>query len=241
MKSLKNYDGNFEIFERKNKFKNHKQNYKKEKTLCGDYFIDISDYRDDENSINKNFINLCKEEKFIRIDQNISIEEDDLIDTFKEEDESENKNNMYMMASYDKYSNDSNYSKENEDPNILILTKEKYINMNEIEKENKQNNKNIIYNDINEDKDMSRETSKYEIESDFESEKKYYELRKEVVTRINSLNNEEIIDLLVYLENIRPQAIQELPNDSIYINVEQFNDDTFYKVLDYLTSVYIID
>ena len=46
MKSLKNYDGNFEIFERKNKFKNHKQNYKKEKTLCGDYFIDISDYRD---------------------------------------------------------------------------------------------------------------------------------------------------------------------------------------------------
>ena len=87
MKSLKNYDGNFEIFERKNKFKNLKQNYKKEKTLCGDYFIDISDYRDDENSINKNFINLCKEEKFIRIDQNISLEEDDLIDTCKEEED----------------------------------------------------------------------------------------------------------------------------------------------------------
>lgn len=236
MKSLKNYEKNyFEIFDKKNKFKQHKQKYVKNKKLYKDLFIDISDIRDDEISLNKNYKNLCKEEKFITIEENISIEEDDLIETCKEEDESENKNNMFMLLSIDKYTNDSSNFKENEDPNTLYLNDEKDNKINVKESKNKK----IIYFNTQEDKDMSIESSS-ENESDLERENKYYLLRKEIITRINNLNNEEIIDLMVYIENIRPQAIEELSNDAMYINIEQFNDDTFIKVFDYLTNVNII-
>jgi len=236
MKSLKNYEKNyFEIFDKKNKFKQHKQKYVKNKKLYKDLFIDISDIRDDEISLNKNYKNLCKEEKFITIEENISIEEDDLIETCKEEDESENKNNMFMLLSIDKYTNDSSNFKENEDPNTLYLNDEKDNKINVKESKNKK----IIYFNTQEDKDMSIESSS-ENESDLERENKYYLLRKEIITRINNLNNEEIIDLMVFIENIRPQAIEELSNDAMYINIEQFNDDTFIKVFDYLTNVNII-
>ena len=244
MRTLKNYEVNSEIFVRKSKFKNHKQNYKKDKTLFKDYFIDISDIREDEISINKNYKNLYKEEKFISLEENISIDEDDLADTSKEEHE--NKNNIFKMVSYDKLFDNTNFGKENMDPNTLLLPKEKYIKMNELEKEKdieikKENNK-IIYNkNINEENDMEIESDSSQIELDLEEEKKYFELRKEVITRINYLNNEEIIDLLVFLENIRTQAVQELENDAIFINIEQFNDDTFSKVFDFLTNVYITD
>ena len=244
MRTLKNYEGNSEIFERKSKFKNHKQNYKKDKTLFKDYFIDISDIREDEISINKNYKNLYKEEKFISLEENISIDEDDLADTSKEEHE--NKNNIFKMVSYDKLFDDTNYGKENMDPNTLQLPKEKYIKMNEIERQKeieiKKENNEIIYNkNINEISNMEIESDSSQNELDLENEKKYFELRKEVITRINYLNNEEIIDLLVFLENIRPQAVQELENDAIFINIEQFNDDTFSKVFDFLTNVYITD
>ena len=131
------------------------------------------------------------------------------------------------------------------DPNILQLPKEKYVNMiyleNEEEDDTKKEESIKINTDINEEIEMEIETDSYQNDVDLENEKKYFELRKEVITRINFLNNEEIIDLLVFLENIRPQAVQELENDAIFINIEQFNDDTFSKVFDFLTNVYITD
>ena len=140
-----------------------------------------------------------------------------------------------MLLSIDKYTNDSSNFKENEDPNTLYLNDEKDNKINVKESKNKK----IIYFNTQEDKDMSIESSS-ENESDLERENKYYLLRKEIITRINNLNNEEIIDLMVFIENIRPQAIEELSNDAMYINIEQFNDDTFIKVFDYLTNVNII-
>lgn len=222
MKSLKNYEKNFEILGTKKKFRNYKQNYLRKKTLRKDYFIDISDIKDNEISLNKNYKNLIKEEKFITIEEQISLEE--------EEEGNENNNNMYMILSYNKYSNDLNDEKENKEPNILQLQKEK-------EKESKK----ILHLNIQEDKDTSLNSNNLEIEYDLEQEKKIFELRKEVINIINNLSDEEVVDLLVFLENIRPQAIEELPNDTIYINIEQFNDDTFIKVFDYLTDVNIID
>ena len=221
MKSLKNYEKNFEILGTKKKFRNYKQNYLRKKTLRKDYFIDISDIKDNEISLNKNYKNLIKEEKFITIEEQISLEE---------EEGNENNNNMYMILSYNKYSNDLNDEKENKEPNILQLQKEK-------EKESKK----ILHLNIQEDKDTSLNSNNLEIEYDLEQEKKIFELRKEVINIINNLSDEEVVDLLVFLENIRPQAIEELPNDTIYINIEQFNDDTFIKVFDYLTDVNIID
>ena len=221
MKSLKNYEKNFEILGTKKKFRNYKQNYLRKKTLRKDYFIDISDIKDNEISLNKNYKNLIKEEKFITIEEQISLEE---------EEGNENNNNMYMILSYNKCSNDLNDEKENKEPNILQLQKEK-------EKESKK----ILHLNIQEDKDTSLNSNNLEIEYDLEQEKKIFELRKEVINIINNLSDEEVVDLLVFLENIRPQAIEELPNDTIYINIEQFNDDTFLKVFDYLTDVNIID
>jgi hypothetical protein len=221
MKSLKNYEKNFEILGTKKKFRNYKQNYLRKKTLRKDYFIDISDIKDNEISLNKNYKNLIKEEKFITIEEQISLEE---------EEGNENNNNMYMILSYNKCSNDLNDEKENKEPNILQLQKEK-------EKESKK----ILHLNIQEDKDTSLNSNNLEIEYDLEQEKKIFELRKEVINIINNLSDEEVVDLLVFLENIRPQAIEELPNDTIYINIEQFNDDTFIKVFDYLTDVNIID
>ena len=237
MKSLKNYEENFHFFERKNKFRKQKQNYLKNKNLCKDLFIDIPDIRDDEISINKKYKKLYKEEKFITLEENISIEEDDLIDTCKEEEESESKNNMYVIISPDQFFQDSNLFKENKDPNILILSNEKNIKENKNEKENNK----ILYLNLKEDQYMNMEENKSGKELNLESEKKYSQLRKEVITKINYLNNEEIIDLMVFLENIRPQAIEELSNDAMYINVEQFNDDTFQKVFEYLNNINIID
>lgn len=237
MKSLKNYEENFHFFERKNKFRKQKQNYLKNKNLCKDLFIDIPDIRDDEISINKKYKKLYKEEKFITLEENISIEEDDLIDTCKEEEESESKNNMYVIISPDQFFQDSNLFKENKDPNILILSNEKNIKENKNEKENNK----ILYLNLKEDQYMNIEENISDKELNLESEKKYSQLRKEVITKINYLNNEEIIDLMVFLENIRPQAIEELSNDAMYINVEQFNDDTFQKVFEYLNNINIID
>ena len=221
MKSLKNYEKNFEILGTKKKFRNYKQNYLRKKTLRKDYSIDISDIKDNEISLNKNYKNLIKEEKFITIEEQISLEE---------EEGNENNNNMYMILSYNKCSNDLNDEKENKEPNILQLQKEK-------EKESKK----ILHLNIQEDKDTSLNSNNLEIEYDLEQEKIIFELRKEVINIINNLSDEEVVDLLVFLENIRPQAIEELPNDTIYINIEQFNDDTFLKVFDYLTDVNIID
>ena len=221
MKSLKNYEKNFEILGTKKKFRNYKQNYLRKKTLRKDYFIDISDIKDNEISLNKNYKNLIKEEKFITIEEQISLEE---------EEGNENNNNMYMILSYNKCSNDLNDEKENKEPNILQLQKEK-----------EKGSKKILYLNIQEDKDTSLNSNNLEIEYDLEQEKKIFELRKEVINIINNLSDEEVVDLLVFLENIRPQAIEELPNDTIYINIEQFNDDTFIKVFDYLTDVNIID
>ena len=229
MKSLKDFEKNFEILGKKKKFKNYKQNYLKKKGLRKDNFIDLSDIKDNEFSINKNYKNLYKEEKFITIEEEISLEEDDLIDTCKEEEDgSENKNNMYFILSYDKYSNDLNNEKENKEPNILQKQKEK-------------ENKKILYFNIQEDKDISLNLNNIEIDYDFEKEKKNFELRKEIIEIIKNLSDEELVDLLVFLENIRPQAVEEFPNDTIYINVEQFNDDTYIKVFDYLSDVNIID
>ena len=45
-----------------------------------------------------------------------------------------------------------------------------------------------------------------------------------------------MIDLLVYIENIRPQAIRILENDTIYVDMEAFNEDTFHKVFDYIKN-----
>ena len=56
----------------------------------------------------------------------------------------------------------------------------------------------------------------------------------DIAKYFDRLTDNNMIELLVYIENIRPQSIKELENDTIYINMELFNDDTFNKVLDFV-------
>ena len=71
------------------------------------------------------------------------------------------------------------------------------------------------------------------------SNKKYdknYALRNDIAKYFDKLSDNNMIELLVFIENIRPQSIKELANDTIYINMELFNDDTFSKVLEFVKT-----
>ena len=62
------------------------------------------------------------------------------------------------------------------------------------------------------------------------------DLRIEIAKNFDNLTDSNMIDLLVYIENIRPQAIRILENDTIYVDMEAFNEDTFHKVFDYIKN-----
>ena len=61
-------------------------------------------------------------------------------------------------------------------------------------------------------------------------------LEDDTLIILDNLTDSNMIDLLVYLENIRPQAIRILENDTIYIDMEAFNEDTFNKVMDFIKN-----
>ena len=65
---------------------------------------------------------------------------------------------------------------------------------------------------------------------------KSLDLRIEIARNFDALTDSNMIDLLVYIENIRPQAIRILENDTIYIDMEAFNEDTFNRVFDYIKN-----
>ena len=65
---------------------------------------------------------------------------------------------------------------------------------------------------------------------------KNLDMRIEIAKNLDNLTDSNMIDLLVYLENIRPQAIRILENDTIYIDMEAFNEDTFNKVMDFIKN-----
>ena len=65
---------------------------------------------------------------------------------------------------------------------------------------------------------------------------KSLDLRIEIARNFDALTDSNMIDLLVYIENIRPQSIRILENDTIYIDMEAFNEDTFNKVFTFIKS-----
>ena len=66
---------------------------------------------------------------------------------------------------------------------------------------------------------------------------KSLDLRIEIARYFDNLTDSNFIDLLVYIENIRPQSIRILENDTIYIDMEAFNEDTFNKVFSYIKNI----
>ena len=60
------------------------------------------------------------------------------------------------------------------------------------------------------------------------------QLRLEIAKYFDNLSDSNMVELLVYIENIRPQSIRILENDTIYINMEEFNEETFNKVFEFV-------
>ena len=144
------------------------------------------------------------------------------------------KNEISMNQNTNNYNNNSN----NNDNNVAINNNDIEINsdinnINNIEIVQKSNNASMD-NSINEIKMINENNAVKVVDKGYD---KSLELRIEIAKNFDNLTDSNMIDLLVYIENIRPQAIRILENDTIYIDMEAFNDDTFNKVLDYIKNV----
>ena len=101
-------------------------------------------------------------------------------------------------------------------------------------------NMEFIKNNINKNLyDIYYNKERYEKKKDNNLNKKNeneknYKLRNEIAKYFDKLSDNNMIELLVFIENIRPQSIKELANDTIYINMELFNEDTFSQVLEFV-------
>ena len=130
-----------------------------------------------------------------------------------------------QMAKYD-----FNYNSEN----VYDFNSKKDVNKKgnkDFVRNNNLNNQFNLYNIGN------IKTNMYEQNNTGHKNKKNdknFELRKDIAKYFDQLSDSAMIELLVYIENIRPQAIKELANDTIYINMELFNDETFSKVLEFV-------
>ena len=89
----------------------------------------------------------------------------------------------------------------------------------------KQNNNN---NKINENENQIKVAD--------EKNGKNLKIKFQLAKYFDNLTDEEIIDVMTYIENIRPQAIKTLEYDTIYINFEAFSEETFEKINEYLSN-----
>ena len=132
-----------------------------------------------------------------------------------------------INCSYDNNMNSTNKNMNNEQDNNLKKNK------NEINKANNDNNKINKNNNINDIKNKNNINNAIKIVND-----KNNELRLQIAKYFDHLNDNSMIKTLVYIENIRPQSIRILENDTIYIDMEAFTDDTYKCVFDFMNNLF---
>ena len=67
---------------------------------------------------------------------------------------------------------------------------------------------------------------------------KNLQLKYYIAKCFDKLDDDKMIEVLVFIENIRPQSIKLLSNDSVYINFETFTDETFTKVCEFVKKYF---
>ena len=151
------------------------------------------------------------------------------IPEFKMNLNKDNKKELEEIANYDKNLNSENVYNLDE----IKEMKEKYSLKQSMGYDKNNINNNNSYNPYynKEDNNMNKRNNSINKKND-----KNYNLRNDIAKYFDKLSDNNMIDLLVYIENIRPQSIKELANDTIYLNMELFNDDTFTKVLEFVKS-----
>jgi hypothetical protein len=149
-----------------------------------------------------------------------------------------------------KKKNEGNKNKinNNNNNNVSIITNNNAIKEIQIDNNDKNKNKNnesdkkVNNVEINNNNDVS--IKELDLLTNINNAVKIVEkkvdksldLRIEIARNFDALTDSNMIDLLVYIENIRPQSIRILENDTIYIDMEAFNEDTFNKVFTFIKS-----
>ena len=137
------------------------------------------------------------------------------------------------------------------DKKKIKIEKSKKItyNNNNTKKENNSNNNNSSNSNINNNNKKIIENFKGEkikktidIGTQTEDYKdSYYERRLELIKKLNAISEDELIELMLYIESIKPNAISEYygTEDILTLNVEKLQDDqdSLKKVLTYLDNL----
>lgn len=121
----------------------------------------------------------------------------------------------------------------------IISTSKKNLLQNELSKSNKiQNLQNV--NNKSENKNVYNINPLINNFQNFDKkEDKYYDLRIEISKYFDQLTDSQMVDALVFIENIRPQSLKEFENnDTIYINFEEFNDEAYINLIQYLKNIF---
>ena len=93
---------------------------------------------------------------------------------------------------------------------------------------------NNINSNINSGRSMNNNIINISDKAIDPKDEKKMQLRLEIAKYFDNLSDSNMVELLVYIENIRPQSIRILENDTIYINMEEFNEETFNKVFEFV-------
>jgi len=106
-------------------------------------------------------------------------------------------------------------------------------------KNKKSENEKTNNNALNENKSNKNTNNDVKIVNNANNvPEKNMELRTELGKYFTCLTDDKMIKVLVYIENIRPQSIRILENDTIYIDMEAFNSDTFKNVFAHLKNFF---
>ena len=129
-------------------------------------------------------------------------------------------------------------NKQASNKNDLESSDKKVNKQIEDNKNKKSENEKINDNTSNENNNNNKKANNdVKIVNNANSEKNM-ELRTELGKYFTCLTDEKMIKMLVYIENIRPQSLRILENDTIYIDMEAFNSDTFKNVFAHLKTFF---
>ena len=153
-------------------------------------------------------------------------------------DENCNIENVYDLASYKSYLNKTQIQQNEQ----LKKQKLKYdgikpnnysysTNKTPLDKQIGNYYNNYTNNNIREHKEIgTQNVKKVSTEKDNEN----LRMKHFIAKQLDKLSDNNIIDVLVYIENIRPNAIKELPNETMYIDMDLFSTETFDKLIEFL-------
>ena len=130
-----------------------------------------------------------------------------------------------------KYDNNCNY--ENVHKIETKNQKKKQSHHVDLNKNNYIQNMNNMNTNLNNSGKTMNSNNNFGKTLDSKEDKKN-QLRVEIAKYFDNLTDSNMLELLVFIENIRPQSIRILENDTIYIDMEAFNEETFIKVFEFV-------